>query len=631
MSLRIQVALLVSFAAIMIAVAWPSRHQRTVDRVAHPGMVELHEQSHLVAAGGLSAAQMRLHGDVILEIPERGIVVAAVGSDMKATVITQLRQEGEARFVQPVFTTTPDDADSTHYIPTEQIVLKLREPLLTHAVKELARSADCVVTEPIEWLSGGWVLRLPLGKDATVAVGQLAEDSRVAWAHPNWLMRLGERENIPNDPLFGNQWHLKNTGQGGGLPGADIKATFAWDLATGSGVTIAVIDSGVDPTHNDLTQTALGYNATLGSSGVGLAADGTGHGTGVAGVAAGTGNNGILLCGVARDSTIMPIRLLDGAGYGTALEQSSCIVYAVNNGADIITNSWGPDGVPFLLPGIVQSSFILAGTAGRGGKGCPIFWAAGNGNELITTDQYASSPYTISVGAVTNMDVRASYSDFGPELDLVAPSSGGTRNINTVMPANTYTSNFGGTSASAPMAAGIAALMIEVAPNLTSSSVRALLIQSAAKVFPSIANYGSTGHSTLYGHGRVDAYQAVIAVIAAMATLPPQINLALTTDGVGGVTIGINGMAPYGEWILGVSTAIFQPVGSGPLFGVGTDAIYTFVQPIGVLPFHSQADNTGGFSWSTTGVPLGFTCQAVAVEITPSVGVVSSNVVQITF
>ncbi len=261
-------------------------------------------------------------------------------------------------------------------------------------------------------------------------------------------------------------------------------------------------------------------------------------------------------------------------------------------------------------------------------SGCPIFWAAGNGNELITFDQYASSPYTISVGAVTNFDLRASYSDFGPELDLVAPSSGGTRNINTVIPGNSYTSNFGGTSASAPMAAGVAALMLEVAPNLPWSTVRALLQQSASKIQPSLASYGVTGHSLHYGHGRIDAYQAVLSAIS---SLPPQINLALTTTGAGDVSLAINGMAPYGEWVLGVSTTIYTPVGGGPLFGVGMDAINTLVQPIGAIPFHSQADSSGSFVWSTVGVPTGFVCQAVALELIPTVGVVSSNVVQVTF
>ncbi len=376
MSVRVQLALWVSVCVLFMLVAWPFEVPLPpTDRDSHPGIVRLHKQPHLIAVGGGSRGDCIKDASVILDLPHREVSVIEVDADRGAAYLKRLRGQESLRFVQPVFTTDPDDERSATYIPTDKIVLQLREAIPAVSMENLASSVGCGVIGAIDWLDGGWVLQLPIDADSAEIAVELAAHHAVVWAHPDWLMKLGERENIPNDPLFGNQWHLKNTGQGGGLPGADIKATFAWDLATGSGMTIAVIDSGVEPAHNDLTQTPMGYHASLGA-GPGIAADSSGHGTSVAGVAAGTGNNGILLTGVARDATIMPICLLDAVGYGTALEQANCIAYAVNSGADVITNSWGPDGVPFLLPGVVQSSFIFAVTTGRGGRGCPIFWAA---------------------------------------------------------------------------------------------------------------------------------------------------------------------------------------------------------------------------------------------------------------
>ena len=372
-----------------------------------------------------------------------------------------------------------------------------------HGEADVTQIAEQINADVVRGFStpGNYLLRLRDGhsRDALDVANDLREDPRIRFAHPDWLRPLGLRTTLPNDPLFGSQWHLRNTGQGGGTPGADVKAHLAWDHTMGDpSVIICVIDSGVESTHTDITQTAQGYNALCGAGPLNGDPRPTGcsntyagnHGTRCAGVAAADVNNSLGTTGIAGDCIIMPINLLgSGLGYGTPSMEAACFNYATTNGASIITNSWGPDGVPWPLPSLVQGAFVNATTNGRGGLGCLIFWAGGNGNELITSDGYASSIYTMAVAASTNLDTRASYSDFGPQVDFAAPSSGGTLSITCASTgssgASTTTSGFGGTSSASPLAAGVAGLVLAIDPNLTWQAARTILRDSAVQINPS--------------------------------------------------------------------------------------------------------------------------------------------------
>jgi subtilisin family serine protease len=230
------------------------------------------------------------------------------------------------------------------------------------------------------------------------------------------------------------------------------------------------------------------------------------HGTSCAGLIAAPLDIGRTV-GVAPNCRIMPIKKARLSDYTKIAE---AFIWAADHGASVISCSFGYDNRPWILPDVVRSVIDYCVEEGRSGKGCVIFWAAGNGNEAISSDEWASYDKVIAVAASTDLDRRAYYSDFGSEVDICAPSSGGHNGIVTTSIGG-YTSDFGGTSAAAPIAAGVAALLISVNPNLTWVEVRDLLYKSADKIDGAV-NYNSLGHSDQYGYGRVNAMRAIDAI-----------------------------------------------------------------------------------------------------------------------
>lgn len=349
------------------------------------------------------------------------------------------------------------------------------------------------------------------------AANRLHAMPQVRFAHPSLLWPLVPRY-TPNDPLFTQQWHLQNTGQSGGTPGADIKAPAAWDIQRGNASTIiAVIDDGVDLLQEDLhANLVAGYDFRDHDSNPSPAA-GDDHGTAVAGVAAAVGSNGLGVTGVAPACKIMPIRLIGGLISDTDI--ADAFRYAADHGAGVINNSWGPpDGRTTLypLPDVVKAGIDYAINTGRGGKGCIVVFAAGNGNESVMTDGYSSYSRVLAIAASTNQDVHASYSDYGAAIALCAPSNGGSLSITTTDRTGTagystgnYTPDFGGTSSAAPVVSGVAALLMAQDPGATADQIKQRLIAGADKISPATGAYDSQGHSIYFGFGRVNARRSL--------------------------------------------------------------------------------------------------------------------------
>lgn len=352
------------------------------------------------------------------------------------------------------------------------------------------------------------------------AANRLAEEAIVGFAEPNALQRA-RFHGRPGDDLLGNQWHLNNTGQGGGVPGADVRAFEAWEISKGDpSVRVVVHDSGVDIDHPDLAPRMLpGWD--FDNDDFDASNNAGPHGTACAGVIAAAGN-GVGVVGVAPDCRLVPLR---AAGSHTFEVWAETFRWAARRG-EIISCSWSISPSNAIIDAIREVT-----QDGRDGLGTVVVCATGNDAPLVPGIAFpARLPEVIAVGASTNQDRRAAYSQWGPGLDVVAPSSGGTLRIETTdvvgnagynrSHAGDYckasdSSGFGGTSSATPLAAGVAALMLSVNRTLTATEVREILVGTADKIGGEDAGYDDQGYSAEYGNGRVNALEAVSGALQA--------------------------------------------------------------------------------------------------------------------
>lgn len=341
------------------------------------------------------------------------------------------------------------------------------------------------------------------------------------------------RRALPNDPLVGDQWHIKRSGTA--AAGTDVNVETAWNYPSatgirGSGVRVGVVDDGLQTAHPDLSANVDTTNDKDWNGGDADPNPSTGddHGTACAGNVAARGNNGIGVTGTAPLATLVGMRLI--AASVTDAQEAEAMSYLPDL-VQIKSNSWGPSDTGDVLesPGpLALAALQTATTSGRGGKGTIFVWAGGNGGDVgdnSNYDGYANSIYTIAIGAMDSSGARSYYSEKGANLIACAPSSGvlgittvdrtGANGYNTASSANggDYTNDFGGTSSAAPTAAGIVALMLEKNPQLGWRDVQEILIRSAAKIKPAdtdwITNGGGFSFNHSFGAGLIDATAAV--------------------------------------------------------------------------------------------------------------------------
>jgi subtilisin family serine protease len=330
------------------------------------------------------------------------------------------------------------------------------------------------------------------------AANAAAGRADVVSAEPDMVVRAYPAL-IPNDPTFGTQWGLHNTGQSGGVVNMDVNAPEAWDITTGAAsIVVAVLDSGVDLAHPDLNLTT-GFDATGNGTngGPGNACDN--HGTFMAGIVSAKINNALGVVGVAPACTVASVRdvvsdLDCGGGFSTTLGAVvSAIDYARTSGARVTNSS---KGLPVLAA--VQTAYDNAYAAG-------VINFAGTGNDGANGVYFpASANNVIAVGSINRSGVRSSFSNYGTGIDFVAPGEAidSTDRQGAIgYSAGDYT-NQSGTSAASPCAAGVAALILSYNPNLTAAQVETIMQQSAT-------DRGTAGYDTEYGYGIVNARGAL--------------------------------------------------------------------------------------------------------------------------
>ncbi len=310
-----------------------------------------------------------------------------------------------------------------------------------------------------------------------------------------------------------------------------VELTQAWQYAKGKGVNVCVIDDGIAADHP-----AFGSHGKIIASRDMLSRSGDDashqhgseiHGTACASVAVSGDQRAY---GVAPQASLIAVRT---KGLGSVLE-AEAIHWAVSQGADVISCSWGPsdgdiddpyDDFPSLpLPLHTRLALEHAALNGRGGKGCLVVFAAGNGHEPVALDSYASNPNVIAIGSTNKEDRLSRYSDSGEPLFCVFPSSEiertdqGYKTVYGVTVADRlgahgysagdYFSKFGGTSASAPGVAGVAALVLELRPELRLDQLKELLAQACEKI-GAPSDYNQHGVSKNFGYGLLNANKAV--------------------------------------------------------------------------------------------------------------------------
>ena len=342
----------------------------------------------------------------------------------------------------------------------------------------------------------------------------------IALATPNFVSQY--RRQIPPS-ILPQEWHLGSTG---------LDILEAWKVTTGaSGIVVAVLDDGVDVDHPNLAANVWRNPDPAARDQIGRdfflpedhpdhfnprpkrfqfpfdrARGNDIHGTACAGLvaAAGVGSGSL---GVAPGARLLPVKIFHGDHLAPDERVADANRYAAHH-ADILSCSWTGGGGPD-----VQQALEDAGK-GRQGRGSAVFCSAGNGfGEAVVFP--ARDPHAIAVGAVTDRGQRAEYSSIGPEIAFVAPSSGGVRSIFTTdvsLPGRGFnldglhTNGFGGTSAAAPIAAGVGALVLSVHPDLSREELKDLLKATADKIG---GGYDAQGRSNEFGFGRINAGRAV--------------------------------------------------------------------------------------------------------------------------
>jgi subtilisin family serine protease len=461
---------------------------------AHPGRIIVKYRSNVTACAHCLLAA--------------GVPFASVtGSDS----LDRLHRELGVRGAHPLFLEHHAGGDRASAYRAGLDVVRRAFPQRTARAAPSATAPD---------LSNTYVLDLPRGTDVAAAARRYAADPSVEYAEPDYERRISF---VPNDPFFSSSGTWKQSYPD--LWGLHLTlADAAWDTATGNGIVVAVIDTGVDYRHPDIAANMWINPGEIAGNrrdddGNGFIddvrgwdfvanrndpRDRNGHGTHVAGTIAAVGNNRKGVVGMAWQARIMPVRAIGANGIGYDSDLAKAIVYAAENGADILNNSWG---------GSIASQTISDAVSTAASLGAVIVFAAGNadsGGGCTTFNSYlgpAALPQVIAVGASTPTGQIADFSNSGGALSVAAPGvdilslRGGNRVKGKVVHGRYM--RLSGTSMAAPHVAGLAAVLLSSQPELSPDEVRWHLELNADQ--PGYSGYEGRAWNPYFGWGRINA------------------------------------------------------------------------------------------------------------------------------
>lgn len=390
-----------------------------------------------------------------------------------------------------------------------------------------------------------YVVDLPANESEKAVAARLAQHPHLKIAE---IDHLESPEFVPNDPYYFSAWHLQKIG-----------AVEAWDHSLGAGVTIAILDSGIDAAHPDLaTRLVPGWNFYDNNSNT---SDVYGHGTIVAGTAAAASNNSIGVASVSGQSKIMPIRVTDTSGGGYSSMIASGLIYAADHGVRVANVSFA---------NMPSRSAVVSAAQYMKGKGGLVVVAAGNSG---IDEGFAPTTAMIPVSATDGNDIRAGWSSYGRYVAAAAPGVG----IWSTAMGSGYGS-YSGTSVASPVAAGVVALMMSANPTLPNGDVETSLYSTALDL-------GDMGRDPYYGYGRVDAAKAVLA---AASTKPAPDTQAPSVS----ITSPHSGDVVFGLVPVGVSASDNVGVARVELWANNTTVAIDTTPPY-------------SFSWDSAGAPNG--------------------------
>lgn len=399
-----------------------------------------------------------------------------------------------------------------------EVLVKFKSDVTREKIEILMSRFNDRIEDRIENVAGLESIDDLDNADANTVATQYSQLPEVEYAEPNFDIALEESVTaiFPRDPHFNDQWALANTGQRGGKIGADIRAPVAWQVTTGSNdVVVAVLDSGVDYTHEDLVENMWvrpsqmdpyhddelgtvddlnGFNAIDSASDP---MDENGHGTHCAGIIGAEGENNIGIAGVNWNVRIMPLKFMNAGGFGTTKDAIEAINYVIERkragvNVRIISASWGSTQKSRALEDVIRKAYEN-----------DILFVAAAGNASVNNDRsphFPSSydvPNVISVAALDRHDQLAKFSNYGPKS--VAIAAPGVEILSTWL-GNQYEEK-SGTSMATPVISGVAALILAENPRMSVTDLRKKLMDSTD---PIVALKGKT-----VSEGRINAEKAL--------------------------------------------------------------------------------------------------------------------------